>query len=117
MYNRHLADYDIAIRYNFIVGFPTESKSEIQETIRLIEKLSNDNPNMESPFVNIYTPYPGTTLYELAKKEGFHEPSDLEGWARIVWNYPDATLYKDKNLRDFLFSVSNDYLAHSAYPR
>lgn len=115
--NRHLADYDIAIRYNFIVGFPTESKSEIQETIRLIEKLSNDNPNMESPFVNIYTPYPGTTLYELAKKEGFHEPSDLEGWARIVWNYPDATLYKDKNLRDFLFSVSNDYLAHSAYPR
>lgn len=54
--NKFLAEYNISIRYNFIIGFPTETKFELEQTLALINKLQNDNPNVESPFVNIYTP-------------------------------------------------------------
>lgn len=113
--NKCLANYDIAVRYNFIIGFPTESRDEIDQTLTLINKLQSDNPHMESPFVNIYTPYPGTPLYELAIKEGFVPPKDLEGWSKIMWNYPAETLYKSKNLRDYLIEVSQGYLKESRY--
>ncbi len=115
--NKCLAEYDIAVRYNFIVGFPTESKEEIEETLSLIKKLAADNLNMEVPFVNIYTPYPGTPIYKLAQKEGFLPPADLEGWAQMTWNYPNHTLHKDEKLRSFLSDISNDYLMRSTYPR
>ena len=115
--NKRMSEYDIAIRYNFIIGFPTESRNEIEETLRLINKLQVDNPHMESPFVNIYTPYPGTPLYDLAKREGFKPPKDLEEWSKIVWNYPDATLHRDEKFRNFLFKMSNDFLKESKYLR
>lgn len=115
--NKCLAGYNIAVRYNFIIGFPTESKEEIEKTLKLIEILANDNPNMEVPFVNIYTPYPGTSLYELACREGFCPPDNLEGWAKIAWNCPSNTLHRDERLQSFLFKVSNDFLDRSTYPR
>lgn len=114
--NQFLSEYDIAIRYNFIIGFPTESMQEIEQTLGLIDKLLRDNPHMETPFVNIYTPYPGTPLYELAKKEGFSPPVDLNGWSEIVWNSPSGTLHDDA-MGKFLREVSNDFLKRSLYPR
>ena len=115
--NRKLSEYNIAIRYNFIIGFPTESRMEIEDTLQLINRLLYENPNMESPFVNIYTPYPGTPLYDLAKQQGFIPPKDLEGWSQIVWNYPDSTLYRNEEYCKFLEIVSNSYLENSKYPR
>lgn len=115
--NKRLSEYDIAIRYNFIIGFPTESRDEIEATLKLIDQLLADNPHMEPPFVNIYTPYPGTPLYDLAKKEGFVPPHNLEEWSQIVWNYPNETLHRDKQFRDLLSKVSNDFLKESKYLR
>lgn len=110
--NKFLAEYNISIRYNFIIGFPTETKFELEQTLALINKLQNDNPNVESPFVNIYTPYPGTPLYNLAKKEGFIPPSNLEGWSKIIWNYPASTLYQDEMFCRYLSDISNTFLEY-----
>ncbi|MBL7094557.1 B12-binding domain-containing radical SAM protein, partial [candidate division KSB1 bacterium] len=54
--NKKLSMYPINIRYNFIIGFPTETKSEMQATLDLINRLLLDNRNVEPPFLNIYNP-------------------------------------------------------------
>lgn len=38
--NKELAKYNISVRYNFIIGFPTESRNEIEQTLELIDKLT-----------------------------------------------------------------------------
>lgn len=115
--NKELAKYNISVRYNFIIGFPTETRNEIEQTLELIDKLHCDNPHMESPFVNIYTPYPGTPLYKLAREEGFTPPTNLKEWSQMVWNFPDATLHSDAEFRRYLSDISNSFLDKSKYPR
>lgn len=49
----------------FIIGFPNETKKDIEETKKYII-----NSNLNFPFIFIAQPYPGTDLYEDFKKEG-----------------------------------------------
>ena len=114
--NKALADCGISIRYNFIIGFPTETEAEIEQTLNFIERLRADNRYMEPPFVNIYTPYPGTPLYHLALECGFQAPQRLEEWARIVWNTPDESL-NTPHMCQKLYEISQSFLEKTAYPR
>jgi len=114
--NKKLARFNIKIRYNFIIGFPTETVEEIHTTLKLIEILRNDNRNLESPFVNIYTPYPGTPVYNLAIEQGFIPPPTLYDWSKISWNETN-NMIKDKNLRSEIFKISNQYVSKSNYLR
>lgn len=50
----------------FVVGFPNETKKQIQSTFRFASRLGTDNVHFY-----IATPYPGTELYSICKKEGF----------------------------------------------
>ena len=78
--NRRLARFPIVPLYLFMMGMPTEMPDELGASIRLADRLVSDNPNAVKTF-NIYTPYPGTELYELARSAGLVEPETLEGWA------------------------------------
>ncbi|MFA5164074.1 MAG: radical SAM protein [Candidatus Omnitrophota bacterium] len=49
----------------FIFGLPTETRKERLDTARLTRKLPLDDARF-----NIAVPYPGTKLYDMAKKEG-----------------------------------------------
>jgi len=53
----------------FILGLPTETKEERQMAYRLAKELSLDYVRF-----NNATPYPGTRLYEIAKREGRFNP-------------------------------------------
>lgn len=114
--NKNLAKYKIKLRYNFIIGFPTETIDEIRMTMSLIEQLMNDNPNLENPFVNIYTPYPSTPIYEMALRQGFVPPSSLEEWAKISWNESN-NMINDKKIKEEINMISNTYLKESRYLR
>jgi radical SAM superfamily enzyme YgiQ (UPF0313 family) len=50
---------------NFIIGFPYETKEEIQETVRFAYTCGIDYP-----FFFIARPYAGSEMYEICKKEG-----------------------------------------------
>lgn len=50
----------------FVVGFPGETKEQIQDTFNFANKLNVDNAKFF-----IATPYPGTELYQTAKDNGF----------------------------------------------
>jgi len=51
-----------------ILGLPGETKQTIKETKKLIRQINPVNVNF-----NICTPYPGTRVYEIAKKKGLIE--------------------------------------------
>jgi len=104
--NRKLKNYDFIPQYNFMAGFPTETIKEIKMTINLIFKLLNENPKAITSPICIYTPYPGTELFNLALKEGFRIPETLERWANFDYgNIPWLSVGRRKFLQS-LYIVS-----------
>lgn len=82
--NRRLKQYDIAVKYGFMMGIPTETKADLSESLELAFHLIDENPNADASF-NIYTPFPGTGLFDLAVKHGLRFPQNTEEWA--TFNY------------------------------
>lgn len=78
--NRKLGPYPIGPAYLFMMGIPTETPEEVKMSVRLSEQLMKENPRATRAF-NIYTPFPGTELYDMVVKMGFPEPKRLEEWA------------------------------------
>lgn len=81
--------------YNFMGGFPTETRKELHETIDLMIKLKRDNPNAQLETIMTYCPMPGTALWEISKEHGLKEPIDLAGW--INWRFDE---YDTKGTRN-----------------
>ena len=84
-FNRRVQKFDIVTKYCFMLGFPTETRSDIDATVSFILKLLEDNPNIVKD-INLYTPYPGTELYDLAIREGLKPPERLEDWISYNWS-------------------------------
>lgn len=84
-------DYGIGGTFTFITGFPHAPGTQPQETtedlLRFIEKVKQIHPDIRTK-IFVFTPYPGTPLYDLAVKYGMTEPKSLEEWA----DYNPATL-------------------------
>lgn len=54
---------------NFMVGQHTETLEDVESTLMLIKKTLALDPDIEYTF-SIMTPFPGSSLYDLAKKRG-----------------------------------------------
>jgi radical SAM superfamily enzyme YgiQ (UPF0313 family) len=82
--NKRLRTLGIIPKYTFMMGYPTETREELQETVSLILRLIKENPEaMKS--LHIYAPFPGTELFELAIQHGLQVPQRLEDW--IPFNF------------------------------
>lgn len=89
--NRKLIPYPIVPVFLFMMGLPTETPEEFAQSVRLAIQLTDENPKAVKTF-NIYTPYPGTELYDLALQLGLKEPQRLEDWPRFNFrNIPDES--------------------------
>jgi radical SAM superfamily enzyme YgiQ (UPF0313 family) len=73
----------IVPHYSFMAGFPTETKGDREETVRLMDRLKQENPQAVVWKINNYTPYPGTELYDVAVQHGFKPPRTFEEWSRV----------------------------------
>jgi len=72
-------DAGIMIRAFFMLGLPTETREESQQTIKFAKEL---DPTWAQ--FTVTTPYPMTELYELAKKDGTLKSfrwEDYQSWA------------------------------------
>lgn len=85
--NLRAKEHGIVPAYSFIVGFPTETFEEINQTIDLAFRLKRDNPDAQLETFPTYTPFPGTPMWDLAVKNGVRPPENLEGW--IDWIMDD----------------------------
>lgn len=99
---RKMARYPFIIKYTFIVGFPTETKEEMFSTIQVANTLVKENKNAYTP-VFVYTPYPGTPMYEFAIKNGFVPPQRLEEWGYFgydTWYYTFKSWLNRRQIRE-----------------
>lgn len=80
---RTLQRYGIRVATYFMAGFPTETGPELDETLALARELSPD-----IPLFSVFTPYPGTELWDSLRREGklperpdygsfFHHSADM----------------------------------------
>lgn len=71
--------FKIKIHGFFIIGYPTEKKEDIWESLKFSRKL-----NLDTVYFNIFNPFPGTEVFQRLKDEG-----KLDGFS---WD----TLFSDK---------------------
>lgn len=75
--------HGIKISYSFIVGFPGETESEIEETWDVMEQVSKIVGEYNSQ-LHFYAPTPGNALYDAAVDLGLQSPASLEEWAKFT---------------------------------
>ena len=81
--NKIISTLPFKTKYTFIVGYPTETDSERNETVEFFLQLQKENPNIY-PMFFIYLPIMGTRLYnEILEAKLFKNPNTLKGWVDI----------------------------------
>ena len=79
--NRECAALGLTPSYNFMIGFPEERREDVLATVAMMRRLRRENPRAQLNSVNLYTPYPGTPLYERwSAAHPEQVPGRLEDW-------------------------------------
>jgi anaerobic magnesium-protoporphyrin IX monomethyl ester cyclase len=72
--------------FNIIFAYPGEGPKERRETINFMMDVCRRFPGTEF-WTNIFTPYPGSPIFEKANEIGIRPPDSLEGWADFFPRY------------------------------
>jgi anaerobic magnesium-protoporphyrin IX monomethyl ester cyclase len=96
--NKILARHQIRSYYNFMIGFPFETKADLKETIRFGMELMAENPYARIDFMAIYQPYPGTILFEECVRQGyFTKPERLADWSLINMDKASLSCFSENH--------------------
>jgi radical SAM superfamily enzyme YgiQ (UPF0313 family) len=76
---RLCAKHSIATVFTFIVGVPGISK-DIKETLDMVLEMKKISGEFDIK-IHFYAPFPGTSLFEEAKKFGYRPPISLQEWS------------------------------------
>lgn len=93
--NFRVKKFSINPVFAFMIGFPTETSDEMNETLDLIAKLKDDNPKAQIETIAPYTALPGTPMYPLALEMGLKPPKKLIDWRD--WVFDDSNTKKNKH--------------------
>jgi len=108
--NNNLKKYNISPKYSYMCGFPTETKSDLLMTVKLMHKLKKENKKAENYPMTMYMPYPGTELFDLSIQHGFKAPRKLKQWSQGI-HFMSKNLnrleYIDKDVKKILNNVSD----------
>jgi len=104
---KKLSQFGIIGSFTFVVGFPGESSSSIEKTIKFAEELLSINDKFEAK-IHFYLPYPGTPLYKKALSYGFKPPMTLEEWGCYDY-YNIETPWVDKNFYEEIRKFNEEY--------
>ncbi len=74
--------------FSFVIGIPGEEEIDLEKTITLYEALKTISPIVEINGMYLFTPYPGTALFDEAQKYGYTPFDNLEAWQE--WQFSDA---------------------------
>jgi len=79
--NEKLRKFRIVPSFYFIVGFPHETEDDFRQTLRLVEKIFDQNPDAKIMNIGCYTPYPSTELLQDCLELGYEMPKTLEEYS------------------------------------
>jgi radical SAM superfamily enzyme YgiQ (UPF0313 family) len=82
--------HGITPAFALMIGYPTETFEEMDQTIDLGYRLKRENPDAELETMATYTALPGTPDWHLALKHGLQPPARLEDW--MNWNFDEYDL-------------------------
>ncbi|MBN1270834.1 MAG: B12-binding domain-containing radical SAM protein [Candidatus Aminicenantes bacterium] len=106
---KKMSKHHVYQNYHFMMGLPDETEEDINKTIDLMYLLMKNNPYFgEICGPSLYTPYPGTALYEKSLAKGFEPPQSLEGWINMDWyalNLPWIQDKRRKTVEDIAWNV------------
>ncbi len=74
--------WGITSTFFFIFGYPGETEEDISASLDLIEQIRVRNPQAVI-CTSIFTPYPGSPVWEHAVKHGIETPKTFHGWAKF----------------------------------
>lgn len=83
---RRLTERGINVKGYFILGFPTETATEIDDTVRLVHQLWDATDGLPGQFrasVFEYRPYPGTPDWHRLMATGNYTPEQLLNYSAI----------------------------------
>lgn len=81
---KHLSKAEIRPRYYFIVGFPTETRDEMHETLEFADELYRIHKANCNLVIYNFTPFPGISLYPEAVRLGMEIPKRLADWEKFT---------------------------------
>lgn len=99
---------NIVAGFSFILGLPGEKKEDVMATLDVYDKIKLINPHAKIVGMSLFTPLPGTVLYEKVVAEGgFKPPSSFEGWAKWHWSTDNDMNWVNKKDRRMLKTISH----------
>lgn len=109
-------EHGIFMECCFILGFPSETVSDVLETLKLVARLRRIQPHMVI-HLQVYTAFPGTVLYnECIREHGLKRVESLEKWGRTsLWQNERPWLRPVRHLalrllNGSIYASSLDYL-------
>ena len=77
--------HDLRAMLTFMVGLPTENEADRRATWDLMDELVRIDPRILISQTCIYTPYPGSEMFQESIEAGFQPPDSLQAWARLTF--------------------------------
>jgi radical SAM superfamily enzyme YgiQ (UPF0313 family) len=116
--NQRCKKFGITPVFGLMIGYPTETFEEINQTINLGFQLQRENAAAQLETMAIFTPLPGTPDYNLSIKHGLVPPQSLEEWGNWIFDDYDPegrrSPWFDKESRTYLGNISyTSILAHA----
>jgi anaerobic magnesium-protoporphyrin IX monomethyl ester cyclase len=98
---------DIRPSFNIIFAFPGEGAKERRETVSFMMDVCRRFPGAEF-WTNIFTPYPGSPIFQRCADLGIEPPKSLESWADFFPRYTQLPWLKGRDHERL--QVTRDYL-------
>lgn len=102
----------IPIKGLFMMGYPTETKETLQDTINLAKSLK-----MDYLAVSIVTPYPGTRLYEYCKEHNMLRNANWSDFDVVQLRHEAIQLehINMEELLEYTIKINRDFLIRPSY--
>lgn len=108
--NQRCKKFGIIPVFGLMMGYPTETFAEINQTIDLGFRIKRENPMAQLETMAIFTPLPGTPDFRLSLKYGLKPPQSLEEWADWIFDDYDPlgmrSPWFDNKGREYLGNIS-----------
>ena len=92
-----LKDAGISVNASFVIGSPYETKEQIMKTYNFI-----NNSRLDLFDIYLLTPFPGTPVWEYAKKRNIVQ-ENMEDWSRLdvnVYRLSDKAIFLSEMLSE-----------------